>query len=87
MIGALDHGLPVVCVPISADGFMNAESCEASGVGRSIAARDLQPGKVRDAVQTILDQPSYRAAARRAQAQIAEMPHPDQVVRVIEDLV
>ena len=80
MIGALDHGLPVVCVPISADGFMNAESCEASGLGRSIAARDLQPGKVKEAVQTILDQPSYRDAARRAQAQIAEMPHPDEVV-------
>ena len=25
-IAALDHGIPVVCVPISADGFMNADS-------------------------------------------------------------
>ena len=87
MIAALDHGLPVVCVPISADGFMNAESCEACGFGRSIAARELQPGMVRDAVRTILDQPAYRDAARRAQAEIVEMPHPAEVVAAIEALV
>ena len=86
VIGALAHGIPLVCVPISADGFMNAESCEASGIGRSIPARELQRGLIRDAARVILEQSSYRDAAERARAQIADMPHPNQVVHAIEDL-
>ena len=86
VIGALTHGIPLVCVPISADGFMNGDSCEASGIGRSIPARELQPGLITDAARDVLEEPSYREAAGRAQAQIADMPHPNQVVSAIADL-
>jgi UDP:flavonoid glycosyltransferase YjiC (YdhE family) len=86
MIGALAHGLPLVCVPMGADQFMNAERCVAAGVGPSIAATELRPGMIRDTASAVLDQPAYRTAARRAQAQIDEMPRPDQVVHAVEAL-
>jgi UDP:flavonoid glycosyltransferase YjiC (YdhE family) len=86
MIGALAHGIPLVCLPIGADGFMNAERCVAVGVGQSIAAAELRPGVIRDAAAAVLDQPVYRSAAHRAQTQIDQMPHPDQVVHAIEAL-
>jgi UDP:flavonoid glycosyltransferase YjiC (YdhE family) len=86
VIGALSHGIPVACVPISADGFINAERCEAAGVGRTIPAQELQPGLVILAVQTILQQSTYWDPAQRARSQIADMPHPNQIVPAIENL-
>jgi UDP:flavonoid glycosyltransferase YjiC (YdhE family) len=86
MIGALAHGIPLVCVPMGGDGFMNAERCVAAGVGASVAAADLGPGMLSSAARAVLDQPEYRTAAERAQAEIDEMPHPDQVVDAIVSL-
>jgi len=86
VIGALTYGIPLVCVPISADGFINAERCEATGLGRTVPGQALQPGLIDRAVQTILQQSSYRDAAHQALTQIADMPHPNQAARAIENL-
>ena len=37
LLGALRHGLPVVCWPQGADQFHNARTCEAAGAGIAVA--------------------------------------------------
>ena len=41
MLGAVAHGLPMLCLPLGADHFFNADMCESAGV-----ARVLRPGAV-----------------------------------------
>ena len=61
LLGALRHGLPVVCWPQGADQFHNARTCEAAGAG--IAVADAV-GAV-SGLQAVLADARYRYAARR----------------------
>ena len=61
-IGALEAGRPLVVVPLFADQPGNAKRVEDVGAGLSVAAT---PAAIRDGLQVVLDEPSYRAAAER----------------------
>ncbi len=66
--------------PQGADNFLNAERCAAAGVGPVLRPGAVHPGAVRRAVRAVLDDLTYRTAARRLAAEIAQMPGPDAVV-------
>jgi UDP:flavonoid glycosyltransferase YjiC (YdhE family) len=85
-IAALAHGLPVVAIPIGADGPRNAAQCEAAGLGRMILANDLAPGLVADAAQQVLSDPRYRQAAAEARDEIQRMPAPTDIVEALETI-
>lgn len=87
-LAALTAGLPLVLVPDGADQFINADSCQAAGVGRVLLPNQLTAVAVRDAVRAILAPDSReRAAARRTAREIAELPAAAVVGDQLEHLV
>ena len=83
---ALDAGLPVVCIPISADQPLNAERCVALGVGRIVSAEDRSPEAIRAATRAVLDEPTYRLAARRLARATSRRPGLDEALDLLEVL-
>jgi MGT family glycosyltransferase len=72
---ALAAGVPSVVLPTFADQPRNAERVAALGAG--IAPPD-GPAGLAAAVRRVLAEPSFRAAARRVQAEIAALPAVDE---------
>jgi MGT family glycosyltransferase len=100
LIAALRHGLPVCCLPMAADQPINTRRAVRLGTGLSCAnarrssspfgvvdPERLQPAAIRDAVQRLLNEPGYRAAARRLRAEIEALPGTDRAVAALEQLV
>ncbi|MET7396725.1 glycosyltransferase [Dactylosporangium sp. NPDC005572] len=86
VLGALAHGLPMVLLPMGADQPANAARCAELGLGVALDAVDTTPEQARDALATVLTDPSYRAAATRLQQEIGSMPSPAAVVPLLEGL-
>lgn len=84
--GALEHGLPLVCIPMGADQPRNAARCSALGVGRALDAVALTPEDVRAATVAVLTEPGYRRAAARLQGEIHALPAPASAVALLERL-
>ena len=83
---ALDHGLPMVIIPVSADQPDNARRCEQLGVAKVIAPEDRTPEAFRDAVRAVLQDPSYRRNAERLREEMQALPGPEQAVGWLERL-
>jgi MGT family glycosyltransferase len=86
VLGALAHGLPQVLIPMGADQPANAKRCEELGLARVLDAVAATPEDVRDAVSTVLSNPTYRAAAVRLRDDIAALPGPEHAVALLERL-
>ena len=76
VLGALAAGVPMVVTPLFADQPANARSVEASGAG--IAVIDGTADAVREALQKVLSDPTYRSKARQIAAEIAALPSIDE---------
>jgi UDP:flavonoid glycosyltransferase YjiC (YdhE family) len=63
-----------VCVPQAADQFFNAAAAVRSGIGFAFQPDEVGVTAVRDAVQRLLTESAYSAAARRISTEIAAMP-------------
>jgi MGT family glycosyltransferase len=87
MLGALAHGLPLVLVPQGADQFDNAVLCEAAGVAVVVGRDELDAVTVRAALERVLEEPSFAAAAGRLAAEMAAMPPVDEVAARVEAYV
>ena len=70
LMKALAAGLPLVCIPIGADQPDNAARVVARGAGISLTP-DASPDQIGVAIQRVLDDPRYRAAAQRLAAVLA----------------
>jgi UDP:flavonoid glycosyltransferase YjiC (YdhE family) len=75
-LAALAAGLPQLCLPMAADQFLNGIACERSGVGLTLSPGEVSVRAVGDAVERLLSDRSFRAAARRGSDEIAAMPPP-----------
>ncbi|GAA3694677.1 hypothetical protein GCM10022399_09040 [Terrabacter ginsenosidimutans] len=76
LLGAVQHGLPQVVVPQGADQFWNGNRLVEQGAAR-VVLPGAAPGSVRAAVTALVDPAALeRAAARRLQAHLAELPEP-----------
>lgn len=84
-LGALAHGVPMLAVPHAADQFENSAAAAAVGAARVVMPDELTESAVRDAAQALLDDQSYRGAARVIAAEIAAMPDAAQVAVQIEE--
>ena len=83
---ALEHGLPLVNVPIGADQFVTSESCANAGVGLVIGPEQRNPDAIRAAVREVLADSAYREKARQLQRAIHALPTPADVVPLLERL-
>ncbi len=82
---ALAAGVPLVVVPGFADQHRNAERVAALGAGAALDAGSL--AGLGDAVRRLLDEPSYRAAARRVAAEVAGLPTVDAAPAAVGELL
>lgn len=87
LMGGLAAGIPVVVVPTGADHFVNAERCEALGLGRVVSGPDVDSVALRDAIQGVLGDPAYRARAQNLAREIKELPPVAEAVPILEGLV
>ena len=93
-VGALAHGVPMVVVPVFADQDRNARRIAEIGAGIALP----QPGSIlagagpdtvaglEEAVRRVLDEPSYRRAARAVALQARALPPVDAAPAVLEAL-
>jgi UDP:flavonoid glycosyltransferase YjiC (YdhE family) len=87
VLGALAHGLPSVLLPLGADQPQNAARCEELGVAVVLDAMRATPDDVREAVASVLEVATYRAAAERVRDEIRALPGPEHAVTLLERLV
>jgi UDP:flavonoid glycosyltransferase YjiC (YdhE family) len=83
---AFEHALPLVLLPLASDHPVNAARCETIGVARVLDPRTASPASVRDAVKTVLSDPSYRSHAKQLQQEMMAMPGPERAVALFEQL-
>ena len=82
----LSAGLPVVCIPISADQPQNAARCAALGVGRIVHPDDRTPDAIRTATRAVLDDRRHRLAAERLARDSRRQPDLDHALDLLETL-
>lgn len=79
-LGALERGLPQLCIPQAADQFRNADGGVRSGAALALTPEQTRPETIVHAVGTLLDDDSFRHSARRIATHIRAMPSPAEVV-------
>jgi UDP:flavonoid glycosyltransferase YjiC (YdhE family) len=84
IIGALAHGVPLVCLPRGADQFGNAAQISRIGAGITLLPDQVSVETIRDATRRVRDEGSYAAAAASVKTEIERLPSPSTVV---EELV
>jgi len=62
---------------------MNAAATVQAGAALQLGTGEVSPGAVRAAVQRLLVEPSFAAAARQVQAELAAMPDEDALVELL----
>jgi UDP:flavonoid glycosyltransferase YjiC (YdhE family) len=72
-----------VCIPLLGDQPDNAARVVARGAGLRVPA-DAPPGRLREAIQRVVTDPSFRHAARQLAANIAEE---DPVQAAVDEIV
>jgi UDP-N-acetylglucosamine transferase subunit ALG13 len=82
-LATLAYGLPSLVLPQQADQFENADQLVSLGAGLALLPGSVTVDAVRNAVVELLDDPSYRESAESVAAEIASMPHPDEVAPAI----
>ena len=99
VMAALGHGLPLVCLPMSADQPIIAGRAVALGAGLSCASASsrtspfpyvepsrLSPDAVRGAVRRVLREARFRTAAQKLRTEIEALPGVEAAVESLERL-
>jgi UDP:flavonoid glycosyltransferase YjiC (YdhE family) len=87
MLQTLSLGLPQLCLPQAADQFMNAEAIASSGAGLALVPTEADSESIAAAALRLLDEPGFRERAIGYSKEIILMPSPDDVAKVLEQLV
>lgn len=87
VLGALGHGLPQVCVPLTTDHHESAAGVESSGAGLACSPDNSSIEDIRGACARVLEDPRFREAAERIRGEITAMPSPEDVVTRLADYV
>jgi UDP:flavonoid glycosyltransferase YjiC (YdhE family) len=87
MLGALQHAVPIVVVPLGADHFENAAAVERAGAGIVVTPDRLTAATVADSAARGLNDEGLRSAATRIAAELSTMPPASDAVPRIEQLV
>ncbi|MGH8981946.1 MAG: glycosyltransferase [Acidimicrobiales bacterium] len=89
--GALEAGAPLVVCPFVADNSINGLVVQSAGAGVLVSGREEARGgfkafgpadvvSLREAIETVLAEPSFRQAARSLAAEMRSMPTIDEVL-------
>lgn len=84
VIAALDHGLPMVLTPVSADQPENAAWCSEAGLARVLPPGEQTVRSIRAAVRDVLANATYRARAEHVRDEMHALPGVEHAVRLLE---
>jgi UDP:flavonoid glycosyltransferase YjiC (YdhE family) len=84
LLATLSSGLPSVLVPQGAEQIANALATDAAGAAIALPPDCAAPEAIRAAVERVLDDSRYRAAACRLGAEIADRPRAEDVVASLD---
>lgn len=82
---ALSHGLPLLCLPMGRDQNDNAVKVKHHGCGIGLSAK-VGAGKIREAVQRILNEESFKEVAVSFQGMIHANKKENLIIQELEDL-
>jgi UDP:flavonoid glycosyltransferase YjiC (YdhE family) len=86
ILSSLQAGVPLVVVPTNWDKPDNARRIVEAGVGVSLAPKRCTPEGLREAVDKVLSEPRYGAAAQHVAALLASSPGPHGGAELLEHL-
>lgn len=86
VLTALDHGLPMVIIPIAADMPDNARRCADLGLAKVIAPDQRTSAAIQAATRTVLRDARYQRNAERLRDEMRELPGPHYAVQLLERL-
>lgn len=86
MLGALAAGVPTVVTPLFADQPHNAARITAIGTGLGMPVRDTNSEALRHALARVLEEPSFRTAAKDLAREIAALPSIDEAAEDVARL-
>jgi MGT family glycosyltransferase len=82
---SLSEGVPLVCIPIGNDQPGVAARVAMRGAGVVVPWSRVNASRLRLAVRTVLEDASYRKAARKLQASIVQIDGLDRAADIIEE--
>ena len=85
VLESLSEGVPLVCIPLGNDQPGVAARVKARGAGVVVPPRRINAKRLHSAVRAVLENESYRLAARKIQAAIAEVNGLDRAADIVED--
>ena len=87
VLESLSEGVPMVCIPLGNDQPGVAARVKARGAGVVVHPRRVNAKRLRSAVRAVLENDSYRLAARKIQSAIAEVDGLNRAADIIEDVL
>jgi zeaxanthin glucosyltransferase len=86
-LGGLSNGVPIVAIPIAEDQPGVAARIARSRTGVVVPLRRLSVKTLRNAIRRVMEDPAYRAAARRYQSEMARVGGAEQAAEIAERLL
>jgi MGT family glycosyltransferase len=87
VLESLSEGVPLVCIPLGNDQPGVAARVKAHGAGLVVPPRRVNARRLGSAVRAVLENDSYRLAARKIQAAIAQADGLNRAADIIEDVL
>jgi MGT family glycosyltransferase len=84
---ALQLGVPLVIVPTTWEKPETARRMVDAGVGIRVSPRKCTPTRLRDAVERVLNDPSYQANSKEMARRLADEPGPAGAAGLLETLI
>ena len=86
VLGALQHGVPMILLQLAADHWYNAERCAELGVAYTVGRDARTPEGLSDLARNALSDESLRANAAAMSSAFAELPDVSHAVALLERL-
>ena len=74
LLAAIEHAVPVIVVPFGADQPINARTVERLGIGRVIEEEALTADRMREAVASLLAEPTWKSRMQAVRDETAALP-------------
>jgi zeaxanthin glucosyltransferase len=87
VLESLAEGVPLVCIPLGNDQPGVAARVAAHGAGVVVPPRKANAKRLRSAVRAVLEDESYRRAARKLQAAMSKIDGLELAADIIEDVL